>query len=77
MGCMQGWGSFNLLQGEALCPECAAAFKPLGCVFVSCAWMYDGRKLGYDGQLQYCHSDWQASSRSAACSKVFLGSPCT
>ena len=66
MGCTQGYGSFNLLLGKGYCRMCGELTEPAACVFLSCAWMYDGRKLGSDGQLQYCHSDWQVSSVQAS-----------
>ena len=63
MSCgLQGWSSFNLLQEQAYCPMCHEAVTPVTCAFRGCAWMYDGRKLGPDGQLECCSSDWQAST---------------
>ena len=77
---MQGLSSFNLLADKACCPICREASKPATCAFVGCAWMYDGCKLGSEGQPEYCHSDWQVSLRSrAACNDALLSnlSPCT
>ena len=59
VGCTQGLTSFNLLADKAHCPMCREAVQPATCAFMGCAWMYDGRKSGPDGQLECCSSDWQ------------------
>ena len=72
---MQGLSSFNLLADKACCPICREASKPATCAFVGCAWMYDGCKLGSDGQPECCHSDWQASSYQLVCNDALTSSP--
>ena len=55
----QGLACFNLLRDKTCCPECDSEIRPVTCAFVGCAWMYDGRKMGPDGVIQCCSSDWQ------------------
>ena len=57
--------AFNLLRDIASCPLCHKRVQPKTCAFVGCAWMFDGRKKGFDGAAVPCSSDWQV--RSQAC----------
>ena len=54
--------SFNLLQDKARCPGCLQVVQAETCAFVGCAWFFDGRKLGPDGSIICCSSDWQVSA---------------
>ena len=56
---VQGMCSFNMLRDTASCPMCSQSFKPVTCAFMDCAWLYDGRKLGPDGAVASCSSEWQ------------------
>ena len=54
--------SFSLLQDKARCLRCFQIVQAETCAFVGCAWLFDGRKLGPDGSITCCSSDWQVST---------------
>ena len=65
-GCVQGMHAFNLIRDTASCPMCHNGIKPVICAFRGCAWLYEGRKLGPDGTITHCSSDWEVRSCAAA-----------
>ena len=73
---LQGMCSFNLLQDKACCPMCQQDVKPVACALVGCAWMYDGRKVGRNGAVDYVSSDWQVravQANAAGATMLFYG----